>query len=112
MYAARRARAARRLNPSSAGGTRRADGGVYVPTLAQKIYEAGGAFHPHDGVLIDFHLLKTLSEAHVRNGIAELIKISSVEHLEVFEMLEKHSEDLIKSSRDLLRCKFFRSGSL
>jgi 3-dehydroquinate synthase len=55
-----------------------------------------GAFHPHDGVIIDFHLLKTLPEAHIRNGIAELIKISSVEHLECFEILEKHSVDLIK----------------
>merc|ERR1711937_224232 len=34
--------------------------------------------------------------AHVRNGVAELIKISTVEHLEAFELLEKHTEDLIK----------------
>jgi len=58
-----------------------------------------GAFHPHDGVIIDFHLLKTLPEAHVRNGIAELTKISVVEQKECFELLEKHAEDLIK-------CKF------
>jgi 3-dehydroquinate synthase len=32
----------------------------------------------------------------VRNGVAELIKISTVEHLECFELLEKYSEDLIK----------------
>merc|ERR1719191_711781 len=55
-----------------------------------------GAFHPHDGVIIDFHLLKTLPEAHIRNGIAELTKISTVEQKECFELLEKHSEDLIK----------------
>merc|ERR1711937_797530 len=34
--------------------------------------------------------------AHVRNGVAELIKISTVEHGEAFELLEKHTEDLIK----------------
>merc|ERR1719428_1698472 len=43
-----------------------------------------------------FNLLKTLSEAHVRNGVAELIKISTVEHAECFALLEQHTEDLIK----------------
>merc|ERR1719182_1029062 len=27
-----------------------------------------GAFHPHDGVIIDFQLLKMLPKAHIRNG--------------------------------------------
>jgi 3-dehydroquinate synthase len=64
--------------------------------LAEKHKNRIGAFHPHSGVIIDFHLLKTLAEAHVRNGVAELIKISTVEHPEAFELLEKHTEDLIK----------------
>merc|ERR1719310_1404182 len=64
--------------------------------LAEKHKNRIGAFHPHSGVIIDFHLLSTLAEAHVRNGVAELIKISTVEHGECFEMLEKHTEDLIK----------------
>jgi len=64
--------------------------------LAEKHKNRIGAFHPHSGVIIDFSLLATLSEAHVRNGVAELIKISTVEHAECFEMLEKYSEDLIK----------------
>ena len=64
--------------------------------LAEKHKNRIGAFHPHSGVIIDFNLLSTLSEAHVRNGVAELIKISTVEHGEAFELLEKHTEDLIK----------------
>jgi len=64
--------------------------------LAEKHKNRIGAFHPHSGVVIDFSLLATLSEAHVRNGVAELIKISTMEHLECFELLEKHTEDLIK----------------
>jgi len=64
--------------------------------LAEKHKNRIGAFHPHSGVIIDFHLLASLAEAHVRNGVAELIKISTVEHLECFELLEKYSEDLIK----------------
>jgi len=64
--------------------------------LAEKHKNRIGAFHPHSGVIIDFHLLRTLGEQHVRNGVAELIKISTVEHKEAFELLEKHTEDLIK----------------
>merc|ERR1719159_226329 len=64
--------------------------------LAEKHKNRIGAFHPHSGVIIDFNLLKTLSEAHVRNGVAELIKISTVEHAEAFELLEQHTENLIK----------------
>merc|ERR550537_809848 len=64
--------------------------------LAEKHKNRIGAFHPHSGVFIDFSLLKTLSEAHVRNGVAELTKISTVEHAECFKLLEEHTEDLIK----------------
>merc|ERR1719390_303224 len=45
--------------------------------LAEKHKNRIGAFHPHSGVVIDFSFLKTLPEAHVRNGVAELIKISA-----------------------------------
>merc|ERR1719262_419109 len=64
--------------------------------LAGKHKNRIGAFHPHSGVFLDFRLLKTLSEAHVRNGVSELMKISTVEHAECFELLEQHSENLIK----------------
>merc|ERR1711937_1027117 len=64
--------------------------------LAEKHKNRIGAFHPHSGVIIDFSMLSTLSGAHVRNGVAELIKISTVEYGEAFELLEKHTEDLIK----------------
>jgi len=46
-------------------------------------------------VIIDFHLLRSLPQAHIRNGLAELIKISTVEQGECFELLEKHSQDLL-----------------
>ena len=58
--------------------------------LAGKHKNRIGAFHPHSGVIIDFHLLSTLAEAHVRNGVAELIKISTVEHGECFELCHTH----------------------
>lgn len=64
--------------------------------LAEKHKNRIGAFHPHDGVIIDFHLLKSLPEAHIRNGISELTKISCVEESECFDLIEKHCQDLIK----------------
>lgn len=64
--------------------------------LAEKHKNRIGAFHPHDGVIIDFHLLKSLPEAHIRNGLAELTKISIVEEPECFELLDEFCEDLIK----------------
>jgi len=64
--------------------------------LAEKHKNRIGAFHPHDGVIIDFHLLKTLPEAHIRNGLAELIKISIVEERDVCELIEKHGPELVK----------------
>jgi len=64
--------------------------------LAGKHKNRIGAFHPHRGVILDFHFLKSLPEAHIRNGLAELIKISTVEEGEAFELIERHCEDLIK----------------
>lgn len=46
---------------------------------------------------LDFTFLRTLPIAQVRNGFAELIKISSCSHLEVFNLLDKYCEQLIES---------------
>lgn len=45
---------------------------------------------------LDFTFLRTLPIAQVRNGFAELIKISSCSHKEVFDLLDSHCEDLIQ----------------
>merc|ERR1711933_21823 len=66
--------------------------------LAEKHKNRIGAFHPHDGVIIDFHLLKSLPEAHIRNGLAELTKISIVEEPECFELLEEFCQDVDDAS--------------
>lgn len=56
-----------------------------------------GAYHAPMHTFLDFNLLQTLPKAQVRNGFAELIKISSCSHLEVFELLDKFCEQLIDS---------------
>lgn len=55
-----------------------------------------GAYHAPLHTFLDFTFLRSLPEAQVRNGFAELIKISTCADLRVFELLEQHCEDLIK----------------
>lgn len=56
-----------------------------------------GAYHASQKVLLDFSFLKTLPEDQVRNGMAELIKISVVGNTEIFELLEAHGVDLLQT---------------
>ncbi len=56
-----------------------------------------GAYHASQKVLLDFSFLKTLPEDQVRNGMAELIKISVVGNAEIFELLEEHGADLLRT---------------
>lgn len=54
-----------------------------------------GAFHASDKVILDFSFLETLPIDQVRNGMAELIKISLVANAGIFEVLEKYGEDFL-----------------
>lgn len=56
-----------------------------------------GAYHASQKVLLDFSFLKTLPESQVRNGIAELIKISVVGNAEIFGLLEKYGAELLRT---------------
>ncbi|QDS75791.1 hypothetical protein FKW77_000065 [Venturia effusa] len=54
-----------------------------------------GAYHAPIHTLLDFTFLRTLPIAQVRNGFAELMKISICSHLPTFELLDKYCEQLI-----------------
>ncbi|KAK5056825.1 hypothetical protein LTR84_012357 [Exophiala bonariae] len=54
-----------------------------------------GAYHAPMQTFLDFTFLRTLPEAQIRNGFAELIKISTCAHLPTFELLDKYCEQLI-----------------
>lgn len=56
-----------------------------------------GAYHAPAHTFLDFTFLRTLPEAQIRNGFAELIKISTCAHLETFELLEKYCEEIIST---------------
>ena len=46
---------------------------------------------------LDFNFLKTLPTAQVRNGFAEIIKISSCADLETFKLMDVHCEEIIET---------------
>lgn len=54
-----------------------------------------GAYHASQKVLLDFSFLGTLPEDQVRNGMAELIKISVVGNAEIFDLLDEHGVELL-----------------
>lgn len=57
-----------------------------------------GAYHAPIHTFLDFTFLRTLPIAQIRNGFAELIKISTCSHLDTFNLLDKHCEQLIEKS--------------
>ncbi|KAK5137684.1 hypothetical protein LTR08_007979 [Meristemomyces frigidus] len=54
-----------------------------------------GAYHAPIHTFLDFGFMRTLPEAQIRNGFAELIKISSCAHLPTFDLLDQYCEQLI-----------------
>ncbi|KAL9132658.1 MAG: hypothetical protein Q9175_006168 [Cornicularia normoerica] len=54
-----------------------------------------GAYHAPMHTFLDFTFLRTLPTAQIRNGFAELIKISTCSHLDTFNLLDKYCEQLI-----------------
>lgn len=56
-----------------------------------------GAYHAPTMTLLDFNFLQTLPVAQVRNGFAELVKISTCADLPTFERLDKYCEQLVET---------------
>src|SRR5689334_22082482 len=56
-----------------------------------------GAFHASQQVVLDFSFLRTLPTAQLRNGMAELLKIAVVGNREIFELLDEHGEELLRT---------------
>jgi len=56
-----------------------------------------GAYHASSTVFLDFSFLATLPEDQVRNGMAELIKITTVADRATFDLLDAHGEDLLRT---------------
>lgn len=54
-----------------------------------------GAYHAPVHTFLDFTFLRTLPTGQVRNGFAELIKISSCADKQTLDLLDRHCERLI-----------------
>ncbi|MEC4813982.1 MAG: sedoheptulose 7-phosphate cyclase [Scytonema sp. PMC 1069.18] len=68
---------------------------IKVAVNHKKLKNRLGAYHASKNVFLDFSFLGTLPTAQVRNGMAELVKIAVVANKEVFDLLEKHGEELL-----------------
>ena len=56
-----------------------------------------GAYHASQTVILDLSFLSTLPTAQVRNGMAELVKIGVVGNRRVFDLLDEHGEELLRT---------------
>ncbi|CAN5545215.1 3-dehydroquinate synthase [soil metagenome] len=56
-----------------------------------------GAYHASSKVILDFSFLATLPLDQVRNGMAELIKITTVADAKTFALLETYGEELLRT---------------
>ena len=55
-----------------------------------------GAYHEPLHTIIDATFLKTLPGSEIRNGLAEILKISSCTDVALFELVERFGKDLIE----------------
>ncbi|MEU5271636.1 sedoheptulose 7-phosphate cyclase [Streptomyces hygroscopicus] len=55
-----------------------------------------GAYHPSSLTLIDPGFLSTLDSRHLRNGLAEILKIALIKDAELFDLLATHGAGLVE----------------
>ena len=70
---------------------------IKVAVNHKKLKNRLGAYHASKKVFLDFSFLGTLPTEQVRNGMAELVKIAVVANEEVFNLLEEHGEELLRT---------------
>ncbi|MER6681943.1 MULTISPECIES: sedoheptulose 7-phosphate cyclase [Streptomyces] len=91
---------------------RRATPYVRIPTTLIGMIDAGigaktgvnfrehknrlGTYHPSSLTLIDPGFLATLDARHLRNGLAEILKVALVKDAELFDLLEGHGASLVE----------------
>lgn len=56
-----------------------------------------GVYHPPVLTLVDRQFFATLDMGHIRNGMAEIIKMAVTDDPELFELLEEYGVELIKT---------------
>lgn len=62
-----------------------------------KLKNRVGAYHAPLHTFLDFDFLRTLPEGQIRNGFAEIVKISHVAEKPVWDLLVKYGPDLVST---------------
>ncbi|HEY9737284.1 MAG TPA: sedoheptulose 7-phosphate cyclase, partial [Trichocoleus sp.] len=73
------------------------DAGIAIKVAVNhgKLKNRLGAYHAPKETFLDFSFLRTLPVDQIRNGMAELVKIAVVSNAKVFDLLDRHGEDLL-----------------
>ncbi len=61
-----------------------------------------GTFHQPEAVLVDPDVLATLPEREYRSGLFEAMKYGVIRNSAIFDLMEKHRDELLKRDADLL----------
>ncbi|MEK9522550.1 iron-containing alcohol dehydrogenase [Streptomyces sp. adm13(2018)] len=54
-----------------------------------------GTYHPAADTLVDRSFLRTLGPRHIRNGVAEIVKMAVIDDPVLFDLLDAHAETLV-----------------
>src|SRR2546425_13041144 len=71
-----------------------------------------GSFYPPQVVLTDPELLRTLSDREFRGGLAEVIKHAIIADVEMFAILEKDMDKVLRRDRQVLAFLIPRDGGI
>jgi len=73
------------------------DAGIAIKVAVNhgKLKNRLGAYHAPKATFLDFSFLRSLPVDQIRNGMAELVKIAVVSNAQVFDLLERHGEELL-----------------
>ncbi len=63
-----------------------------------------GAYHPPVLTLVDRSFFRTLSKGHIRNGMAEAIKMGVTDDINLFELLEQYGPQLVETHFGTINC--------
>lgn len=96
----------------SAAIYRRGVPNIKVPTTLVGLVDAGvgtknavnhnrhksllGTFHPPEASLLDIRFLATLPDRHIRNGVAEMLKVAIIADRPLFDLLRGHGYRLVR----------------
>jgi len=71
-----------------------------------------GTFNQPDFGISDINVLKTLSEEHIINGIAEVIKYGLIYDSEFFDFIEKNYDEILELNKDIIEHIVYKSSKI